>query len=114
MQENNTKIYYKLYQLTKHMYGVVRNFDKEYKYAIGKDIIDLLWRCLDLAIEANTSSNENKKPVIIELSLAFEKVKTRVQMSQEIKLLTARQFAYLQEEFMLEIGKMIGGWSKWC
>jgi hypothetical protein len=114
MQGNSTKIYYKLHQLTKHFYGVVRSFEKEYKYTIGRDAIDLLWRCLDLAVEANSCSNENKKPVIAELSLAFEKLKIRIQMSREIKLLTVKQFAYIQEEFMLEIGKMIGGWNNWA
>jgi hypothetical protein len=113
MQENNTKIYYKLYQLTKHCYGVVKNFEKEYKYTIGRDIIELLWKCLDLSVEANICPNESKKPKIAELSVTFEKLKTRIQMSQEIKILSVRQFTHLQEEFMLEIGKMIGGWGKW-
>lgn len=114
MQENNTKIYYKLYQLTKRFYGIVKNFDREYKYTIGKDMIDLLWRCLDLSIEANFSPNKDKKAMISELDSAYQKFKTRVRMSQEIKLLSASQFASLEEEYMLEIGKMIGGWKKWA
>ena len=35
-------------------------------------------------------------------------------MSQEIKLISIGQLDHLEENFMAEIGRMIGGWSNWA
>lgn len=113
MQQNNTKIYHMLYQLTKQYYAVIKNFPKEYKYSIGNETIGLLWNCLDLAVETNAATNQNKKEKISQLSNAYEKLKMRIRMSQEIKLISVGQFARIEEDFILEIGKMIGGWRNW-
>lgn len=110
---NNTKIYYKLYLLTKHFYGMVKNFPREHKYALGRDIISLSWECLDLALEANQAVNNDKKDKIRLLVAAFEKLKIRIRMSQEIKLISIGQLAHLEDNFVAEIGRMIGGWSNW-
>ena len=113
-QNNNTKIYYKLYLLTKQFYRMVKNFPKEYKYELGRDIIWLSWRCLDLSLEANSVQNSAKAEKIKELSETFEKLKMRIRMSQEIRLITIGQFSHLEENFLFEIGRMIGGWKKWA
>ncbi len=113
MQISNTKIYYKLYLLTKHFYLIVKNFPKEYKYELGRDIIRLSWRCLDLSLEANSARNQDKRIKITELNKVYEKLKMRVRMSQEINLITINQFAHIEEFYLLEIGRMIGGWKKW-
>jgi len=92
---------------------MIKNFPKEYKYELGRDMIKLSWRCLDLSLEANSAQNQNKRIKIIELNKVYEKLKMRVRMSQEINLITINQFAHLEEIYLLEIGRMIGGWKKW-
>lgn len=114
MKNNNTKIYYKLYVLTKIIYGLVKNFPKEHKFVIGTDIINLSWQCLDAAVAANSAENMSKREKIMELSEAFEKLKMRIRMSQEIRLLTIGQLSHLEENYLSEIGKMIGGWLNWA
>lgn len=113
MQQNSTKIYYLLYQLTKQYYAVIKNFPKEYKYSLGNETVSLLWNCLDLAVEANMAANNEKEEKISRLSCSYEKLKLRIRMSQDIKLISARQFAHIEENYMLEIGRMIGGWRNW-
>lgn len=103
-----------LYQLTKQYYAVIKNFPKEYKYTLGNETISLLWDCLDLAVEVNAAANNKKAEKIFQLSCIYEKLKLRIRMSQEIKLISARQFAHIEENYMLEIGRMIGGWLKWA
>ncbi len=92
---------------------MVRNFPKEHKYELGRDIIRLSWSCLDLSLEANSAQNFDKRIKIKELSEVFEQLKMRIRMSQEIRLITIGQFSHLEENYLLEIGRMIGGWGKW-
>jgi len=107
-------LYLKLYQFLKFLYEVTRNFPKQYKYTLGKDILNLTWRCLDLVLEANALSREEKHPKILKLSLAFDQLKIRLRMAQEIDLISKRQFSYIQTNYVKEIGEMIGGWSRWA
>ena len=106
-------LYLKIYQLIKFLYEVVRNFPKQYKYTLGESILDLSWQCLDLILEVNALPNEEKRPKILELSIAFDKLKVRLRMAQEMNLISERQFAHLQTYYLKEIGEMIGGWSRW-
>lgn len=110
----NLPIYLKLYQLTKVLYLATKNFKKEYKYTLGKEILDLAWHCLDLTAEANSLPNEKKKEKIVELSLAFDKLKIRLRMAQEVNLISERQFVHIHVNYFKETGEMAGGWLKWA
>jgi hypothetical protein len=92
---------------------MVRNFPKQYKYTLGENILGLSWRCLDLILEANSLPNERKYQKISELSIAFDKLKVRLRMIQELNLITERQFAHIQTYYAKEAGEMIGSWLNW-
>jgi hypothetical protein len=92
---------------------MVRNFPKQHKYTLGKNILGLGWRCLDLTLEANSLPNEKKYSKILELSIAFDKLKIRIRMAQELNLISERQFTHIQTYYAKETGEMIGGWLKW-
>ena len=77
-------------------------------------MIELSWLCLDLAIEVNTPPNSQKKFKIAELSRIFDKLKMRIRMGQEIQLLSVGQFTCIEENYLLPIGREIGGWLKWA
>ncbi|NCA93936.1 MAG: four helix bundle protein [Sphingobacteriia bacterium] len=114
MKTEQLSIYHKTYQMLKFFYAMVKNFPKEHKYSLGKEIVDLTWNCLDLTIEANNLRGKMKGDKIFELSLVFNKLKMRIRISQEINLISIGQFAHLQENYILIIGKEIGGWQKWA
>jgi hypothetical protein len=92
---------------------MVRNFPKQYKYTLGENILGLSWRCLDLILEANSFPNEKKYQKVLELSVAFDKLKIRIRMVQELNLISERQFAHIQTYHIKEAGDMIGGWLNW-
>ncbi|MFA5386510.1 MAG: four helix bundle protein [Candidatus Paceibacterota bacterium] len=106
-------LYLKIYQLTKFLYEMVRNLPKQYKYALGKDILELSWKCQDLVLEANALSHKEKYPKILELSTVFDRLKIRLRMAQEINLISKKQFVHIQTYYAKEIGEMVGGWLKW-
>ena len=106
-------LYLRIYQLTKFLYEMVRNLPKQYKYALGKDILELSWKCQDLVLEANVLSYKEKYPKILELSTVFDQLKIRLRMAQEINLISKKQFVHIQTYYAKEIGEMVGGWLKW-
>jgi len=112
-QSEHLPLYLKFYQLVKFLSESIRNFPKQYKYTLGKNILNLSWECLDLTLEANALPNEKKHQKILELSIAFDKLKIRLRMAQELNLISERQFAHIQTYYAKEIGEMIGGWLKW-
>jgi hypothetical protein len=113
MRKEQLPLYLKLYQLTKLLYEVTRNFSKQYKYTLGGSILDLSWRCVDLVIEANILPKKEKYTKIAELSISFDCLKARLRLAQEIGLVSERKYAHIQTEYIKETGEMIGGWIKW-
>ena len=92
---------------------MVKNFPKEYKFTLGGDICSLAWECLDLVLEANAAANTKKKEKILALSTSFDKLKLRIRLAQEVNIISVGQFAHIQENYLIEIGRMIGGFLKW-
>ena len=92
---------------------MVRNFPKQYKYTLGENILELAWSCLDKVLEANSLPNAKKYPKIKELSVTFDKLKIRLRLAQEIKIISAGQFAHIYDNYAKEAGEMLGGWLNW-
>lgn len=113
LNSQHLPIYLKIYQLIKFFYEMIRNFPKHYKYTLGESILELAWNCLDMVLEANSLPNEKKYQKIKELSVAFDKLKIRIRMAQELNLISAGQFAHVQTYYAKEIGEMVGGWLNW-
>lgn len=107
-------LYLKLYQLNKYLHRAVNNFPKHWKYTLGESILKLNWKCIDLLIEANILSGREKYPKVLALSTAFDCLKTRLRMAQEINLISEKQYIHIQSSHVREIGEMVGGWLKWC
>ncbi len=106
-------IYIKIYELIKFVYRIVQQFRKEYKYCLGGDLEHIIWLILDEIISVNSLPDIRKKAGIEEISRLFDKFKIRFRFAYEIGLITDKKFGIAQKE-MEEIGKMIGGWSKWA
>jgi hypothetical protein len=107
-------IYLKIYQFIKFLYGMIENFPKQYKYTLGEDILRIAWECLDAAIDANSLPNDKKYFKILALSANFDKLKTRMRMAQEIKIMSCGQFSHINTCYTKEIGEMVGGWLNWA
>ena len=80
---------------------------------MGQNILDLAWETLDFVILANSLPNKEKPNPILQASIAFDKLKIRLRLAHEIKLINHRIQAFLAEKNE-EIGKMLAGWLKWA
>ncbi len=111
-QFSHLPIYIKTYEFIKFVCRVVQQFRKEYKYTLGAELQQIIWQILDEIIKTNSMSDSEKREGIEKISQLFDKFKIRLRFAYEIGLLTDRKFGIAQKE-MEEIGKMIGGWSRW-
>lgn len=106
-------LYLAVYKLLKYCYLLVKNFPKSYKFTLGQSILDLTWETLDFVILANSLPNKEKPEPILQASIAFDKLKIRLRLAHEIKLINHKKQAFLTEKNE-EIGKMLAGWLKWA
>ena len=106
-------LYLAVYKLLLYLYLLVSNFPKSYKYSLGQNILDLAWETLDFIILANSLPNKEKPNPILQASIAFDKLKIRLRLAHEIKLINQRKQTFLAEKNE-EIGKMLAGWLKWA
>lgn len=109
---NTNSLYLAIFKLIRYLYTLIKNFPKEYKYTLGEDIIKLAWATLDCVASANILPNNEKKAYILKASLTFDKLKFRLRLSHELKLVSNKQEAYLIEQ-NTQINKMLTGWMKW-
>jgi len=106
-------LYLKLFNFQKYLYLLVHNFPKEYKYTLGQSIIDTAWETLDSVISANVSSNSLKAEKLIRTSESFDRLKTRLRMAHELKLIPYSKYSYIIKENE-GIGNEISGWLNWA
>ncbi len=106
-------LYLATYKLLQYLYNLTQQFPRSYKYSLGENIIDLTWQVLDSIIEANILPNNEKAGMIRKSSAAFDKLKIRLRLSHELKLINDRRYAFIIQENE-EIGKMLSGWLHWA
>lgn len=111
-QYSHLPLYIKTYEFIKLVYRLVGQFRKEYKYTLGEELQKIIWQMLDETIKTNSLPDNRKKEGIEKISQLFDKFKIRLRFVYEIGLLNAKKFSVAQGE-MAEIGRMIGGWSRW-
>ena len=111
-QYSHLPIFIKTYEFIKYIYIVIQQFRKEYKYTLGAEIQELIWQILDEVIKTNSLPDSQKREGILKISYLFDKFKVRFRFAYELGLITDHKFGVAQKEIG-EIGKMIGGWSRW-
>ncbi|MBU4332185.1 four helix bundle protein [Patescibacteria group bacterium] len=79
---------------------------------LGAELQQIIWQILDEIIKTNSLPDSEKGEGIEKISQLFDKFKIRFRLAYEIGLITSKKFSQAQRE-MEEIGRMIGGWSRW-
>jgi len=110
---DNLPLYLCLFKLLQYLYLLIHNFPKENKYTLGQSIMNLSWETLDLVILSNTLPNRDKGEIIRQVSVVFDRLKTRLRMAYELKLISHKKYSFVVEQNE-EIGKMVSGWLYWA
>ena len=86
---------------------------KEYKFSLGQQIINKSWETMDMAISANLAENKDKYIEITNLLNSFDKLKTRIRMAHELKVINDKKYAYILKH-IVSIEKDILNWLSWA
>lgn len=86
---------------------------KEYKFSLGQQIINKSWETMDMAISANLAENKDKYIEITNLLNSFDKLKTRIRMAHELKVINDKKYAYILKQ-IVSIEKDIINWLSWA
>jgi hypothetical protein len=105
-------IFIKTYEFNKYIYRIIRQFPREYKYTLGKELQQIMWQILDEIMRTNSLPDEEKKKGLNKISELFDMFKVRFRLAYEIGALSKPKFCIAQKQIE-EIGKMIGGWQRW-
>lgn len=106
-------LYLQLINLLKTEYVYIHNLQKEYKYSLGGDVINITWELVDWFIQAQTNGHNclEKKRIVTEIAQKFDGLKLRIRFLTELKQISLHQTACINEQ-LASIGKMIGNWQK--
>lgn len=110
--DSSKSIYLVLYKQILYLYTVVRNFPKEYKYTLGQDILNLIWKTLDYVIHANTLPNNGKYKAIQKAMTIFDSLRYRLRLASDLKILDHKKYSFLIKQ-NTKIAKMLRGWFAW-
>jgi hypothetical protein len=90
----------------------VRKFDTDLRNLLGKNIIDLSLRLMDLLVVAFQSGKGNARlSYLQEADLLLEQLRLKLRMAYKLKLLPARSL-HFAAGLLMDEGKMIGGWIR--
>jgi hypothetical protein len=111
-KDTEKPLYLAIHKLIIYMYSLVHNFPKEYKYTLGKDILDMSWKTLDFVILTNTIENKEKYKYIEKTIALFNSLKYRIRIGYELKIISSKQYSFILKQ-AVQINKMLKGWYTW-
>ena len=100
----------KSYDMILWLIPKIDQFPRKQKFLLGERIERTALDFLGLLQEAKYEKRR-KKFVLMKAHVTFEQFKTLVRLSVNLKLLPVKSYEYLSK-FIVEIGKMLGGWMK--
>lgn len=99
---------YELYQLT-HI--AILRFPKHEKYSLGEKLECLILESIELIIFGNAQAKNFKDGFILKANAKVEILKILYRLAFSIKAIENKNYLKT-EEYLQEIGRMLGGWLK--
>jgi len=105
------KILQKIEDMMEYVYPALAQYPKSERFAMVADMKRSMDTMLERAIEAE--KKYYKKTTLQELDVEIMKMKTYVKMSYRLGFLPDKK-RNVMNDYLVEIGKMLGGWIKAC
>lgn len=101
----------KTYDLYKLFYQYSLNFPKKDRFGIGQRCENQIMDLIEALIKASKARRENKKILLYDISTQLDILKIFIRLMKELNILDIKKYIQIQE-YIHEIGKMLGGWIK--
>ena len=103
-------VYRPCYLLLQSLSEYTKSFPRQYRYNLGKTLID---KSTDLVTQLFTiNSSYDKLPHLNKFQEDFQTLLTLIRLVKDLKCITVRQFSTITP-MMDAIGKQITGWKKY-
>ncbi|HAY23406.1 MAG TPA: diversity-generating retroelement protein Avd [Desulfobacterales bacterium] len=96
------KIAQKWEDMAVYAYGALRQFPKSERFTLGAELRECLWKGLKLIVKANNELDSEIKTMLALLRVAHG-----------LNIIPPKKYE-LWAGMLVEIGKMLGGWLKYC
>jgi hypothetical protein len=107
----DTPIFAKTYDLYKLFYSYIPSFPKKDRYALGQKCEIILLNMIEEIIVAGSVAKKAKLQVLKKVSIKVDFLKVLFRLGKDLKVIDNKKYLILQE-YLQEIGKMIGGWIR--
>lgn len=86
-------------------------FPKKDRYTLGQKCDKILLDIIEDIITASALTKYEKAPILKKVSIRVDVLKVLLRLAKELKVIDLKKYITL-EEYLQEIGKMLGGWIK--
>jgi hypothetical protein len=92
------------------LYVLLRHIPKSERFTLGADIRASIWLGLRLIIQAN-SSRTNRLERLDELDEEIKVLQGMIRTGRSLKIIDSKKYK-ISSAYLVEIGRMLGGWIK--
>lgn len=103
------KTLYDLYALT---HNLVSKFPKHERYSLGEKLKNTIFEAIEYIVFGNVQQKNFKDAYILKANTKIELLKLYYRLAFDMNITDAKSYLKAQE-FLQEIGKMLGGWLKY-
>jgi four helix bundle protein len=111
MNNFDTPIFKKTYDLYRTFYSFRRSVPKQDRYTLWQKSDDLLLEVLEGIMVAGQTNRAAKLPVLEIASTKLNMLRVFIRLASEVKAIDNKRYVALESEID-EIGRMLGGWIK--
>lgn len=112
MAYQSLKIQEKWEAMAEYTYVMLRHIPKTERFTLGAEIRNSIWLGLRLIITGNMAK-KNKMQYLTKLDSELEVLKALIRTAHGLKLIPNKKYEELSK-YLVELGKMLGGWMKYC
>lgn len=103
------KTLYDLYVLT---HNLVSKFPKHERYSLGEKLENTIFEAIEYIVFGNVQQKNFKDAYILKANTKVELLKLYYRLAFDMNIIDDKSYLKAQE-FLQEIGKMLGGWLKY-
>lgn len=99
------------YELVRWYLGHLTKFPRSHRYGLGARLENKLYGVLEGLVEARYSREPARQALLARTNAELQAVRTLTRLAHELAFLSHKSHEYAARE-LVEIGSMVGGWSK--
>ena len=111
MTYNELPVYKIAYDLNLELFGIVKMFERDYKYTLGEKIKKSSLKLIINIYKANRDKN-TKLSYLLKAREDIEKIRLMLRIAKDLKIINLKKFVMVQPKIEA-ISKQLSSWQKY-